>query len=75
MPTVESAAYETLVRIYIAPGLGSKQLDRLQVRDVQGWLRDEEVGLVWGPHGDHTLRARRNIMPEPEQFVVAAKGQ
>jgi integrase len=33
-----AATYETLVRVYIVPGLGSKRLDRLQVRDVQAWL-------------------------------------
>jgi hypothetical protein len=30
-----AATYETMVRRYIVPGLGSKRLDRLQVRDVQ----------------------------------------
>lgn len=32
------ATYETFVRRYIAPGLGSKRLDRLQSRDVQTWI-------------------------------------
>ncbi|PWR13595.1 site-specific integrase [Micromonospora sicca] len=32
------ATYETFVRRYIAPGLGSKRLDRLQSRDVQSWI-------------------------------------
>jgi integrase len=32
------ATYETFVRLYIAPGLGAKRLDRLQVRDIQNWL-------------------------------------
>jgi integrase len=32
------ATYETLVRLYIIPGLGAKRLDRLQVRDVQTWI-------------------------------------
>jgi integrase len=32
------ATRETLVRLYLAPGLGAKRLDRLQVRDVQTWL-------------------------------------
>ena len=30
-----AATYETLVRLYLVPGLGSKRLDRLGVRDVQ----------------------------------------
>jgi integrase len=32
------ATYETLTRLYIVPGLGSKRLDKLTVRDVQTWL-------------------------------------
>ncbi|MGH3790425.1 MAG: site-specific integrase [Pseudonocardiaceae bacterium] len=32
------ATYETLTRLYIMPGLGSKPLDKLTVRDVQTWL-------------------------------------
>jgi integrase len=32
------STYETLVRLYIAPGLGGKRLDRLQVRDAQTWI-------------------------------------
>jgi integrase len=32
------ATYETLTRLYILPGLGSKRLDKLTLRDVRGWL-------------------------------------
>lgn len=32
------ATYETLTRLYIKPGLGSKRLDKLTLRDVRGWL-------------------------------------
>jgi integrase len=32
------ATYETLTRLYLVPGLGSKRLDKLTVRDVQTWL-------------------------------------
>jgi integrase len=32
------ATYETLTRLYIVPGLGTKRLDKLTVRDVQTWL-------------------------------------
>jgi integrase len=32
------ATYETFVRLYITPGLGTKRLDRLQVRDIQTWI-------------------------------------
>ena len=30
--------YEMISRLYIAPGIGCKRLDRLQVRDVRVWL-------------------------------------
>ncbi|HLI35907.1 MAG TPA: tyrosine-type recombinase/integrase [Streptosporangiaceae bacterium] len=32
------ATYETMARLYIIPGLGSKRLDRLSLRDVRAWL-------------------------------------
>src|SRR3954452_2238184 len=32
------STYETLVRLYIEPGVGHVRLDRLRVRDVQSWL-------------------------------------
>jgi integrase len=32
------ALYEMMIRLYIGPGLGSKRLDRLTVRDVQTWV-------------------------------------
>jgi integrase len=32
------ATYESFVRLYITPGLGTRRLDRLQVRDIQTWL-------------------------------------
>lgn len=32
------ATYETLTRLYVLPGLGSKRLDKLTLRDVRGWL-------------------------------------
>jgi hypothetical protein len=32
------ATYETLTRLYVLPGLGSKRLDKLTLRDVRSWL-------------------------------------
>jgi hypothetical protein len=32
------ATYETLTRLYIVPGLGSKRPDKLTLRDVRSWL-------------------------------------
>lgn len=37
------ATCETLIRLYIIPGIGTKRLDRLQVRDVQTWLNRVRV--------------------------------
>ena len=33
-----AATYETVIRLYILPFLGSKRVDRLNVRDVREWL-------------------------------------
>jgi integrase len=33
-----ASTYETLVRLYIAPGLGAKGLAKLQTRDIQEWI-------------------------------------
>jgi Phage integrase, N-terminal SAM-like domain len=32
------ATYETLTRLYVLPGLGSKRLDKLTLREVRSWL-------------------------------------
>jgi Phage integrase, N-terminal SAM-like domain len=32
--------YEMIIRLYVSPGLGSKRLDRLTVRDVQTWVNE-----------------------------------
>jgi integrase len=43
-PNLEPATYayyESMVRLYIIPGLGTKRLDRLQTRDVQTWLNKQ----------------------------------
>jgi integrase len=33
-----AATYESLVRLYLIPGLGARRLDRLSVRDFQKWM-------------------------------------
>lgn len=33
-----ASTYESIVRLYLVPGLGSTRLDRLRVREVQAWL-------------------------------------
>ena len=35
---LSASTYETLVRLYLKPGLGAKRLDRLSVREVQRWF-------------------------------------
>jgi hypothetical protein len=35
---LSASTYETLVRLYLKPGLGAVRLDRLNVRDVQRWF-------------------------------------
>ncbi|MFF6808137.1 hypothetical protein [Streptomyces sp. NPDC012616] len=38
LPPLTAATYETTVRLYIVPLLGSKRLDRLTVQDMRSWL-------------------------------------
>jgi integrase len=37
------ATYDSLVRLYLVPGLGGKRLDRLSVRDVQAWINGQRT--------------------------------
>ncbi|MDF5756178.1 site-specific integrase [Spongiactinospora sp. TRM90649] len=52
------AKYETMVRLYLKPGLGRKKLDRLTVADVQGFLN----GRLNGDHAIGTIHAMRNVL-------------
>jgi integrase len=63
------ATYETLVRLYIAPGLGSKRVDRLTVRDVQTWLNSVARQCQCCAQGKDQRRAERN------RAKCCAKGQ
>jgi integrase len=40
LASLTCATYETILRLYVIPGLGGKRLDRLQVRDVQTWINE-----------------------------------
>jgi integrase len=51
-----AATYETLVRLYIVPGLGGKRLDRLQVRDVQTWINTTAVSCQCCAQGKDARR-------------------
>ena len=50
------ATYETFVRLHIIPGLGSKNLARLQVRDVQTWINRLAVTCQCCAQGKDALR-------------------
>ncbi|GAA5048029.1 integrase [Thermocatellispora tengchongensis] len=52
------AKYETMVRLYLKPGLGRKKLDRLTVADVQTFLN----GKLNGEHSIGTIHVMRNVL-------------
>jgi hypothetical protein len=69
------ATYETFVRLYIVPRLGTKRLDRLQVRDVQIWLnkirqtcqccaQGKDAARQWGNGGTARLAS---VAPAPRR--------
>src|SRR5438477_6586662 len=43
-------------RLYLAPGLGAKRLDRLQVRDVRAWLNQLRQTCQGGGQGKDASR-------------------
>ena len=38
IPPLSGRTYEPLARLYILPGLASKRLDKITLRDVRSWL-------------------------------------
>lgn len=54
------ATYETFVRRYLSPGLGSKRLDRLQARDVQTWLNQVARTCQCCAQGKDAARRQEN---------------
>jgi integrase len=52
------ATYETFVRRYIAPGLGTKRLDRLHSRDVQTWINQVARTCQCCAQGKDAARAK-----------------
>lgn len=54
------ATYETLIRLYIAPGIGQIRLDRLRVRDVQLWLNAVTGICQCCAQGKDARRAAKN---------------
>jgi integrase len=58
------STYDTLTRLYIAPGLGSKRLDRLQVRDVQTWINQvvPAVSMLCSGQGCSPARTQAAVL-------------
>jgi integrase len=48
--------YEMFTRLYIVPGLGSRRLDRLQVREVQTWINAVARSCLCCTHGKDAAR-------------------
>lgn len=65
------ATYETLVRLYIEPGIGQIRLDRLRVRDVQSWLNRVATTCQCCAQGKDARRASR----DPARARCCAKGE
>jgi len=55
-----ASTYETLVRLYLEPGLGHLRLDRLKVRDVQSWFNQLQSGCQCCAQGKDQKRAHRD---------------
>jgi integrase len=51
------ATYESLTRLHIVPGLGSKRLDKLRVQDVQTWLNTSQRSCQCCRQGKDARRA------------------
>jgi hypothetical protein len=64
------STYETLVRLYIKPGIGSIRLDRLRVRDVQTWLNSVSMQCQCCAQGKDARRADK----DPNLARCCAKG-
>jgi len=54
------STYETLVRLYLDPGLGHLRLDRLKVRDVQAWFNQLQSECQCCAQGKDQKRALRD---------------
>ncbi len=65
------ATYETLVRLYITPGLGNIRLDRLRVRDVQTWMNSLAYTCQCCAQGKDARRAAR----DPALSRCCARGE
>jgi integrase len=65
------STYETLVRLYITPGIGHIRLDRLRVRDVQTWLNSLAATCQCCAQGKDARRSAK----DPSRARCCAKGE
>ncbi|RBM22872.1 site-specific integrase, partial [Streptomyces sp. PT12] len=64
-------SYEGSVRLYIAPGLGTKRLDKLTVKDVREWLGALAETCQCCAQGKDAKRPRTHANPEKAQRCCA----
>lgn len=64
-------SYELSVRLYIAPGLGKKKLDKLQPRDVRTWLNQVRVTCQCCAQGKDANRPKQHKDPAKQQRCCA----
>jgi integrase len=63
--------YELMARLHIIPGLGKKRLDKLTVRDVQGWLNRLPDACQCCAQGKDAKRSKDHRDPRKRQRCCA----
>ncbi|MGI5285137.1 site-specific integrase [Nonomuraea polychroma] len=66
-----TANYEMFARLYIAPALGSKRLDKLSVQDVQSWLNKVRRTCLCCDQGKDAARPKTHSNPKRRQHCCA----
>ncbi|GAA5073518.1 integrase [Thermocatellispora tengchongensis] len=66
-----AALYEMFVRLYITPELGKKRLDKLTVRDVQGWLNKIRTACQCCMQGKDAKRPEKHSDPKKRRHCCA----
>ncbi|MEV4014387.1 hypothetical protein AB0J35_28185 [Nonomuraea angiospora] len=67
---LSAANYEMFARLYIAPALGSKRLDKLTVRDVQGWLNKLRRSCLCCDQGKDAARPESHSNPKRRRHAA-----
>lgn len=65
------AHYEAMGRLHVIPGLGSKRIDRLNVRDIQGWLNKLPAACQCCLQGKDSQREKEHQDPRKKQRCCA----